>query len=130
MRAAVPGSSGLPTPPAMIFCATRSFEPVFTSAVRTAYPSIALLSIGGTSIVERCARASTRVVAARGGRSSISPTGFAPARSCARASSTESGPLFMELEMEQDECGDPGIGVQIQQRQFRLHLAAARPRHD
>ena len=33
MRAAVPGSSGFPTEPAMIFCATRSFAP---SAMRTA----------------------------------------------------------------------------------------------
>jgi hypothetical protein len=95
IRAAVPASSGLPTAPAMIFCATLNFFPGATSARRTAYPSIALLSIDGTSIVERCARASTRFVASRVGTSSTSATGLALARSFASASSTERSPWFI-----------------------------------
>jgi hypothetical protein len=93
MRAAVPGSSGLPTEPAMIFWEILSFFDA--SARRIAYPSMALLSIGGTSIAERCARARTRPVASSVGTSSISATGLAPASSCASASSTLSKPLFI-----------------------------------
>src|SRR6266487_3429214 len=64
MRAAVPRASGSPVEPAGIFWETlsRGSGP-FRSARRTAYPSMALLSMGGTFMVERCAAASTRPVA-------------------------------------------------------------------
>src|ERR1051326_881974 len=130
MRAAVPGSSGLPTEPAMIFWLTRSFPFLSRSELRTAYPSMALLSMGGTSIVERCARARMRPLASRAGTSSTAETGTAPARSCPRASSTERSPLFMELEVRGDEFRDRRIVVQVEHRKLGAHRAVARHRHD
>ena len=95
IRAAVPASSALPTDPAGIRWATLNFEfKEERSARRIAYPSMALLSIGGTSMVELCACASTRPVAARVGSCSISATGLAPASSVSSAWSTERRPLI------------------------------------
>src|SRR6185295_12290981 len=89
-----------------------------------------LLSIGCTSMVERCARARMRPLASSAGTSSMPETGVAPARSCASASSTESRPLFIELQVRHDEGGDPGVVVEIEQRQAGLDLGVARHRHD
>src|SRR6185295_13276449 len=85
-----------------------------------------LLSIGGTSIVERCARARIRPLASSAGTSSMPQTGAAPARSCTSASSTESRPLFMQLEMQGNEFCDRGVVVQVEHRKLRAHGAVAR----
>src|SRR3954451_20872585 len=87
---------------------------------------MALLSIGGTSMVERCARARTRPLASSAGTSSSSETWVAPARSCASASSTESRPLFMQLEMRGHEFCDGGVVIQVEDRKLRPHRAVAR----
>src|SRR3954470_10241640 len=87
---------------------------------------MALLSIGGTSMVERCARARTRPLASSAATSSSSETGVAPARSCASASSTERRPLFMQVEVRGHELCDGGVVVQVEHRKLRPHRAVAR----
>src|SRR6478672_2047396 len=82
---------------------------------------MALLSSGGTFMVERCGRASTRPVASSVGTSSMSATGLARASICASASSPESRPLFMkpslQPEVSEDEGANCGVVVQVQARQ-------------
>src|SRR3954463_2152362 len=91
---------------------------------------MALLSMGGTSIVERCARASTRPVASSVGMSSTSATGRAPESSTCSASSTERRPLFIELQVLHYESRDGGGVVKIEERKGGLHLRIGRQRHD
>src|SRR4051812_37639792 len=91
---------------------------------------MALLSSGGTSIAERCARASTRPVASRGGTSSISPTGRAPESSTPSPSSTERMPLFIELQVLHYESRDGGVVVQVEERKSGLPLRVGRQRDD
>src|SRR6185436_160835 len=89
-----------------------------------------LLSIGGTSMVERCARARMRPLASSEGTSSMPETGVAPDKSCASASSTESSPLFIQLQVRDEEGGDRGIVVEIEHWESGLDLAVARHGHD
>src|SRR4051812_35403089 len=91
---------------------------------------MALLSMGGTSMVERCGRASTRPVASSVGMSSISATARAPESSSCSASSTERSPLFIELQVLHYESRDGGVVVQIEKRQRRFHLRVGRQRDD
>src|ERR1700704_3208394 len=91
---------------------------------------MALLSMGGTSMVERCGRASTRPVASSVGRCSTSLTGFAPESSWASASSTDNRPLFMQLQMRKDEHRNGAVVVQVEHRQPGLDLAVAGHRDD
>src|SRR5258705_12216454 len=130
MGAAVRGWGGLPTDPAMIFCPNLSFGLPARCEARTAYPSMALLSMGGTSMVERCARARMRPLGSSAGTSSTQETGVAPASSCASASSTESKPLFTKLEVRGHEFRDGGVVIQVEHRKLRAYRAVARHGHD
>src|SRR5712664_2838976 len=91
---------------------------------------MALLSIGGTSIVERCARASTRLVASRVATASMSATGRAAESSTSSASSTDRRPLFTEFQKFHYEKRNRGVVVQIEQGQLRLHFRVGGEGHD
>src|SRR6185369_12510555 len=86
--------------------------------------------MGGTSMVERCERASTRPLASRVGTSSTSATGFAAASSCASASSTDRRPLFIELQVLRYEARDGLVVVQVEDRQLGLDLRIGGERDD
>src|SRR5688500_9492994 len=91
--------------------------------------------MGGTSMVERCARASTRPLASSAGTSSTSATGLACESRVASASSTESspllmGPLFIDALVLEYERGDARIVVDVEARQLRVHRHVARQGDD
>ena len=92
---------------------------------------MALLSIGGTSMVEVCARARMRLVASSVGTSSTSATGFASASSRASASSTREQALVQcSSSFFRMNCAIAVHVVQVEQRQFCLHFGVARHRDD
>src|SRR5690606_29833238 len=101
---------------------------------------MALLSMGGTSMVERCGRASTRLVASSVGISSTSGPGLACASSWASASSTDISAwralpappcsLVIDSYVSQDKFGDGCVVVEVQARQPGLDRRVGGERHD